>query len=949
MSENFNISKKWDKKLDHKSRMLIVESIDAFGDILEHDLFFFPEYTNHKIKHIQNILEISEKLIPKSCERLLTASDIMCYVIAVLYHDIGMHITFDGFLKMIKENCMDGDHGMVYQDKPWNELWDAYVREAKLWSGEKRNQILGKEEGIQKLNVLKNSKEFYVEPGELNTYDRLFIGEFLRRYHCRLAYDIAYKGFPGTGGNIQILPIEWRGMIGHIARSHGENIWKMSDLIREQYKSNYMKCKDTHILYLMVLLRIADYFDLDQDRAAINVSRLFHFISSVSAREWKKNQIVHGIRFGEASDPELLFIETVPPENSSLFLEMQQLLEDMQRELDTSWAVLGDIYGNSRENLKLSMRRIKSDLLDFETREHSVNYLPEKIAFRANTAILKLMVGPLYDYSLELGMRELLQNAVDACKEKKFLCEAGKEEYHGQVTVEIILLDNGKGKICVSDNGIGMTKEVIKNYYLVAGASFRKDPLWKEKYVDPDTQCVRIGRNGRFGVGVLATYLLGHEVHVETTSYLEHTAYEFDAVLDETQLDVYRKPVSGKETGTRITIEVSSEVMESLRKSFVQKWYCEQEPEIVFRYNGMVKPEGGFHPEKVKWRQCQLAAGVSADYCFLEGSDIDRGTYVNGLKVEGGEYEMAVNILEKKEEVSLSLNRNRLLGIGGCSLNGYDIQEEIIRSELFAYLLICNPFVLKGRFRFRRFRDTLEDQILFTNRGFCLMGWLENTLESDIIYLGDAWEIFVSKEKLCDLWEKLGKDADQLYFTYGSLDDSQNGSSSQIRMEMDIGNLWMKLGGFVVSKGYFGAASPDKSIISSTIGMGNSGKFYTKEIGKNGTLYLTWEFHHKDKEQKLIELWEKGAGHPVALYYKEERKDKDKDKGRKSRIFNRYLANVNRYFAHTDKLIPYEIEERKKKFPDAFRDFDLYIKNVSRDFSKWIMSTAMEPVPSEET
>ena len=127
----------------------------------------------------------------------------------------------------------------------------------------------------------------------------------------------------------------------------------------------------------------------------------------------------------------------------------------------------------------------------------------------------------------------LLQNSIDACHEKQALCRPKGESYHSRVVVEFISRPDGHATIRVSDNGIGMTGDVIKNYYMVAGSSYRYDPAWKKDYLDPDTLVPKVVRSGRFGIGVLSTFLLGDNIHVETVSYLEPVSY--------THLDVYKR------------------------------------------------------------------------------------------------------------------------------------------------------------------------------------------------------------------------------------------------------------------------------------------------------------------------------------------------------------------------------------------------------------------------
>lgn len=137
-------------------------------------------------------------------------------------------------------------------------------------------------------------------------------------------------------------------------------------------------------------------------------------------------------------------------------------------------------YGRSPEKLHLSRRRITSDLTNMECAEHRVNYLTERIAFQTNPELLRFLIGPLYDYQPVYGIRELLQNSIDACHERQALCRSKDESYHNRVVLEFDSLPDGHAAIRVSDNGIGMTGDVIKNHYTVAGSSYRYDLAWKK-------------------------------------------------------------------------------------------------------------------------------------------------------------------------------------------------------------------------------------------------------------------------------------------------------------------------------------------------------------------------------------------------------------------------------------------------------------------------------------
>lgn len=66
------------------------------------ELYFFPDYTNHSIRHVEDILLIIEDLITDDTLELLSPTDNGVLVRAVALHDIGMHINAEMFMNMIR-------------------------------------------------------------------------------------------------------------------------------------------------------------------------------------------------------------------------------------------------------------------------------------------------------------------------------------------------------------------------------------------------------------------------------------------------------------------------------------------------------------------------------------------------------------------------------------------------------------------------------------------------------------------------------------------------------------------------------------------------------------------------------------------------------------------------------------------------------------------------------
>lgn len=721
---------------NQKLNGIVNYTLSQYDTILrENNLYFFEEYTDHGIKHIESVLNSTISIIPnETLDNFLKndSTSISVYTLATILHDIGMHITPEGFYSLISGGFDDLRIKEIDQ-KTWKELWNDYLDEARRFGDIEKKNILGNPSWNFKIPEIENKDKLTGE-------DKKLIGEFIRRNHPRIAHEIALRGFPIKDGHIAFaseLDYDIRNLCGLVARSHGINIRSLFDYLSLKFQDTWAKPYNIEIIYLMVLLRIADYFQIDSSRTPEISVKLKSFNSPISLIEHYKHLDIKYVQ-PYHKDPETLVLQC-EPRNSFIFIKLRDLFKDIQRELDTSWAILGEVYGKEpkEKQPEILYRRLKSNIDNVNEYSQKVKYIPEKIIFNVSNELPKLLIGPLYGNDPTFGVRELLQNAVDSCREREFL---EKSEYHGLVKISIYSKEE-KFYFEIKDNGLGMNLNIVKNYFLEVGSSLRKSSLWKKNFSDKDGQS-KIQRSGKFGIGVLASFLIGNELVLETKDSNSGYGLSFSTDLNAEQIEILK--IQKESVGTTITIPIKKEILESLKKSnySFDEWYFQNNPKVeyidktgTFSNLGDVEKTPGFSDELNKdWREIKIDNfnKVIWSYKTEQKGLITNGIIIPEVKTfikEEWSYSNSlkrdinfplISVFDFNGNLPLNLSRNSLDGL----LPFKDTIIEDIYKDFIAKLLtvemepLLNIQDFKDKFFYHESIDSIK--LIFSKEGFIL-------------------------------------------------------------------------------------------------------------------------------------------------------------------------------------------------------------------------------------
>ncbi|MGW4647048.1 HD domain-containing protein [Kitasatospora sp. NPDC004289] len=142
----------------------------------------------------------------------------------------------------------------------------------------------------------------------------------------------------------------------------------------------------------------------------------------------------------------------------------------------------------------------------------------------AQTEVRRLLMGEqLYDGQRHLAVRELYQNAMDACRYRamrlRYLRGAGgcPAPWEGGIRITVGEDERGRYVECL-DNGVGMTVDQLKETFTRAGRRFGQSREFRREQAAWLRQdgALRLYPNSRFGIGVFSYFMLADEMEIVT-------------------------------------------------------------------------------------------------------------------------------------------------------------------------------------------------------------------------------------------------------------------------------------------------------------------------------------------------------------------------------------------------------------------------------------------------
>lgn len=408
----------------------------------------FTNYTLHDIKHSVRVIGYMNELVKDHLNRYSNLH-IALMIYAGLLHDIGMFVS-------------DDERKALYDE--FSHLFPDFCNYSEAQKTEYLQEHIRKNHGRRVESVL----EYKINENAS-----------LRSLFCigkSLSYDISPT-------------------VVAICRAHTES----TDWVKDNDELDiYRYGKDTiNPRHIAILLRIGDYLDIDDQRAPY---LLYNMIKpqGYSESEWQKHFTITNYKKIDTSQDKYKIVFYGKCSDPEIYRKMEEYIGGFQGQLENELQLCEDEY---RINIELPI------VCKIQTIGFACTPLRFSLDYKQ---ISKLLMGNYLYGDRKAGLRELLQNSIDAVLHMKEIKR--DDPYFNYVPIIGIDFRKKQNQIVVFDNGTGMSENILQNYFFNVGNSYYRSEEYNET--------VHIYNPiGHFGIGFLACFMLSSRVILETKHY----------------------------------------------------------------------------------------------------------------------------------------------------------------------------------------------------------------------------------------------------------------------------------------------------------------------------------------------------------------------------------------------------------------------------------------------
>lgn len=530
---------------DAEVRNLLVETERTYDEavhLLSTISRYMPQYTLHSDVHVDQVIDLMARLLPNSTLENLKPLELASLILAAALHDLGM-------------TALPGEIAEMQSGGPESALYNTHQAFREGYP-----RIVHR---IEQHRVAGN----HVSAAELEGY---LISEFLRREHGRRCKKVIFDRFRDR---LKFGDRPFVADLADVCVSHTRETTTLNELpCWSLARSGGERC---NWRFVAVLLRLADILDFDAKRTPRVLFEHLGIRDRVSLKEWRKHLSVSA---WDIAPGRIAF--SVQCADPVIEKAVRDFVDWIDAELREAASVLAGMHDENNSELSRQYvldlpRRVDRDEIGPERDANGPLYRYIDLDFRLNRdRIMSLVLGVHLYAERSLFLRELLQNAIDACRHRAAIHarDDALGKYEPQVIVRLTS-DASGNRIEVEDNGMGMDERIVERFFAHVGRSYYNSREFLEARASQNLDFRPISQ---FGIGVLSTFMAGDPLVVETRRFGDGAEPLSIEIADQGALFWFNEGTRHV-PGTKVSLRLTN----SLRELLSTKALRSQNPELA--------------------------------------------------------------------------------------------------------------------------------------------------------------------------------------------------------------------------------------------------------------------------------------------------------------------------------------------------------------------------------
>lgn len=471
-------------------------------------------FTMHDRRHGLKVAHLMWHILIPARRDCLTPPEIAMLVLAAYMHDLGMALS-TGERNARLELTSD-----LWEKLEVEESLKCAFEQLRTKITDPRTPELAKRRAERELHQAEEallSQDTRERHATRERYEQLLsmLDDFHQKDPTRIPDVASYLSFEGDS---------FRQKLVDICVSHNEETEALvrrdeTDFARPRFPADYPVGSCSADLHLIAAaLRLGDVLDFDRERTP---PVLFHYLlpasvgpeDSRSVLEWGKHLTISNWHI----DPDAVVFRG-RCHSHIIHHAVVNFCRVIQEEILATRATFMPLKEAGGWSFVLPAT-VKADI-----HSEGYRYVPYRFELDDERVYNLLMGGAIYPNPL-FALRELIQNAVDACKLRDALTRLYEPHIDPSTKRRITVRYEepnekfSRPRIIVQDTGIGMDAWVIENWFLKVGRSYYQSSDFRQIRVALRRQGLDFAPVSEFGIGFLSCFLLADNVTIETAMW----------------------------------------------------------------------------------------------------------------------------------------------------------------------------------------------------------------------------------------------------------------------------------------------------------------------------------------------------------------------------------------------------------------------------------------------